>query len=207
MRPARHAHQGSLRRTGAGLFSYACRVSDDRSERFGRIYRARQEGDATYLCAALRDPDWRGAAAGYLADLNAREAVPELIRLLDVAEPTDRAAAAKALGRLRAGEAVERLTEVAASDPVDPTRSYAIGSLGMIGDRRALEQIKQLLKDPEPWIRVAAIAALARFRDADADLAIRLARRTESNWRLRYRYWRALRGARSRRTAAVRGHS
>jgi HEAT repeat protein len=180
-------------------------VADDRSERFGRIYDARQHGNAAYLRAALRDPDWRGTAAGYLADLDAREAIPELVRLLDVAKPTDRAAAAKALGRFRAGEAVARLTEVATSDPVDPTRSYAISSLGMIGDRRALEPLKQLLNDPEPWIRVSAIAALARFRDADADLAIRLARRSESKWRWRYRYWRALRGVRSRGSATVGG--
>ena len=179
------------------MLPYARPVADERSKRFGGVYDAYRRRDVAYLREALRDPDWRGAAAGYIAALDAQEAVPELIRLLSVTKPTDRAAAAKALGRLQAGEAVVRLTEVAESDPVHPTRSYAIGALGMIGDPRSIEPLTRLIRDPEPWIRTSAIRALARYRDADADAAIHLAQGTEKRWRWRYRYWRALRGGRS----------
>jgi HEAT repeat protein len=142
-----------------------------RDEGFGRIFDAKRAGDIDYLIAALSDPDHRVAAARYLGELKAVAAVPELMRLLDAGDPDVRTAAAQALGRIGPKDAVPRLIEVAAHDTAGPTRSYAIGALGLIGDPRAKNVLHDTLSDPEVWLRRSATSALERVGDqSSADL-------------------------------------
>jgi HEAT repeat protein len=147
----------------------------DIGERFLRVREAKAQADTKYLVEALRDPDNRSAAAEYLADLGAIEAIPPLMRLLDVADPYVRAAAAQALGRLGAWEALPRLREIAADDQ-DFVRSWAIGAIGDIGDPEDVDLLISLLADPSMRVRAAAALALGLFRDPKAAEPLRAAR-------------------------------
>jgi hypothetical protein len=50
-------------------------MDKDFGERFFRIREAKARADTRYLIDALRNPDHRSTAAGYLADLGAHEAI------------------------------------------------------------------------------------------------------------------------------------
>jgi HEAT repeat protein len=62
---------------------------------------AKAEGDVVALMAALRDPDVRTIAASFLGDIGARNAIPEISRLLSSSNPKARSGAIKALSKLR----------------------------------------------------------------------------------------------------------
>jgi len=166
-------------------------------EGFGRIFDAKRAGDIDYLLRALTDPDHRSTAARYLGQLQAVEATPQLIRLLDADQHDVRTAVVQALGELRAVDAVPQLIEVAAHDRSDVIRSYAIGALGRIGDPRARHVLNGLLGDPEVWLRRGATSALEQVGDPLSIDLIHHAARREPMWRRR-RYLRATRAIKRR---------
>ncbi len=129
----------------------------DSGEQFLRVRKAKAHADTQYLIEALRDPDNRSTAAGYLADLGALEAIPPLVRLLDAADPHVRAAAAEALGRLGGLEALPRLREIAGDDE-DFVRSWAIGAIGRIGDPQDVDVLIPLLADSSMRVRAGRTA-------------------------------------------------
>jgi HEAT repeat protein len=94
-------------------------------------------------------------------------------------------------------EAVPQLVEMAQSDPVGPTRSYAIGALGRIGDPSAIRPLTQLIDDPEFWIRVSVVDALGKLGGPNAQVAIERAITNEKRWYWRRRCRRALKSART----------
>ena len=70
--------------------------------------------------------------------------------------------AASALGKLKSREAVEPLMLLVQRDPAPQARQYALKSLGIIADSRAIEVIQRVLQDEheKPYNKVAAKAAL-----------------------------------------------
>ena len=139
----------------------------DVQDRWLAVRAARDRRDVPYLIGALRDPDHRAMAAGYIADLEAFEAVPDLLRLLDARDPHVRASAAKAIGDLRATEALRAVREIAVSDEEDFVRSWAVGAVGKIAGTDETEFLINFLQDPSMRVRAAA----ARSRTAHASEA------------------------------------
>lgn len=90
---------------------------------------------ATTLQRALGDEQHRvrGMAASYLGALNDRTVIPLLLKALDDDHAYVRSSAALGLGRLRAGEAKEKLTTMMEKDWDQTVRSRS---------REALERIK-----------------------------------------------------------------
>lgn len=82
-------------------------------------------GDERYLIEALVDPDHRSLAARYLGELEAESATKPLLRLLDASDPHARAAAAGALGRIGARDALPQLREIAVHDDEPWVRAWA----------------------------------------------------------------------------------
>ena len=91
---------------------------------------------ATTLQQALGDKQHRirGMAASYLGVLNDKTAIPFLLKALEDDHAYVRSSAALGLGRLRAGEAKEKLTAVMEGDWDQTVRSRS---------KEALERIKQ----------------------------------------------------------------
>ena len=90
---------------------------------------------ATTLQRALGDKQHRirGMAASYLGALNDKTVIPLLLKALEDEHAYVRSSAALGLGRLRAGEAKEKLTTVMAEDWDQTVRSRS---------KEALERIK-----------------------------------------------------------------
>jgi HEAT repeat protein len=143
---------------------------DDRDfhGRYLAIRAARDRHDVPYLIEALRDPDHRATAAKYVADLEADEATPHLLRLLDARDPHVRTSAVKALGGFRAREALPAIREIAASDEEDFVRSWAVDAIGKIGGTDETELVINFLRDPSMRVRAAAALALGRRGDSTA---------------------------------------
>ena len=153
------------------------RVTDDqRHQAYLAVRAAHEQGEVQYLIDALRDPDHRGAAARYLADLDASEAIPQLMLLLDANDPHLRVAAIQALGQLQAREALLRLREIAASDDEDFVRSWAVGAISEFGDSQDTARLVEFLNDPSMRVRAAAVGGLGRLGDPAALIPLRRAK-------------------------------
>jgi len=94
--------------------------------------------------------------------------IPRLTRLLSDEGPTVRAAAAVALGDLRASEALPALL-VAIEDVDGYVRQMAINALGEIGDGRAAPRLSRALSDERPEVRYQAIIAFPRVAGEDRE--------------------------------------
>jgi quinoprotein glucose dehydrogenase len=131
-------------------------------------------GEARPLIAFLRDPDAeiRAQAAKVLGDVRFAPAAGALVDLLD--DPADRPRffAAEALGRLRHGPAVQPIVEMLrANDDRDVyLRQAGATALARIGDAAA---VAALADDPSRAVRVAAVVALRRMRDAGVGRFVR----------------------------------
>jgi HEAT repeat protein len=94
-------------------------------------------------------------------------AAPALINALSSADKRVRAAAALALGTIRAREAVPALT-TALHDPDKETRRESAVALGLVLDRRAVEPLMTALQDRDKGVRCAAAEALGLLGDTRA---------------------------------------
>jgi HEAT repeat protein len=154
-------------------------VSESEEKRFADLTRASKAGDTNALRDALRDPELRWAAAGFLADNSCDEAVPEIARLLDASDDRARRPAIQALGRLGATEHVARISEIARSDGSALNRLWAIDALGRLGGTPEREYLIALLRDPTFDVRRAAVVGLGHLGDPAAAEPVREARRSE----------------------------
>ncbi len=116
--------------------------------------------DAVAPYAEDPDPFVRRAAIEALAGCGARGA-RTLRRLLDASEPSTRCRAAVALGLAGQSEDLERLRPMADQDPDPHVRACAIGALGRLGDREAVDRLAVILGDPESPANGTAADALA----------------------------------------------
>ncbi len=108
------------------------------------------------------DEDVRSMALLLGSTLEAKEAVPHIIRLLRDDDWWVRMIAAETLGKIRDPRAVQPLIE--AMGDGDSVMA-CIEALSRIGHPDALVPICQALSRPEPEVRVEAIDALRRMRD------------------------------------------
>jgi HEAT repeat protein len=118
---------------------------------------------------AIQDCDREVAAQASLAlqrigaEGSETAACASLIAEMDAADPERRALAARALGGLIDLDSVEPLIS-ALSDPNSQVRGDAAGSLGWIGDTRAIAPLSSLgFTDPDPLVRKIAMHAMARI--------------------------------------------
>lgn len=119
------------------------------------------------LVSVIADPSEqvRLNAIESLAELEAAAAAPQLVERLKLDEsPKVRRAAADALGRLLAKEAVpELLVYVSSFAPDDREQLAGVWAIGWIGNAGGLE----------PDVKKAALDTLVRIRDTTTDVYIR----------------------------------
>jgi hypothetical protein len=94
-------------------------------------------------------------------------AVSDIIRRLDDPDDEVREEAARALGRIGAGEAVEPLIRHL-RDPHSTIRTYAARALGRIGDARAVQPLVECLDSSGEELAEACCQALGRMGARDA---------------------------------------
>lgn len=99
-------------------------------------------------------------ALGCLELLYAREAVPEILPLLEGYRRNRAGTAIRVLGCLEDARAVEPLLAVIKECKNDALVGAAAGALGRIGDERAIPALLDLLSDTNPKRRMAAATGL-----------------------------------------------
>ena len=105
----------------------------------------------------------RGWSAEILGWLEAKNAVEALADSLLDASPEVRAKAAGALGKIKDGRAIGKLTELLISEPIPFVRTRVSQALGSIGNPSVIHYLVNILKDPEWWVRVRAVEALEQL--------------------------------------------
>lgn len=98
------------------------------------------------------------------------DALKPVAALLGDADPEVKAQAAKVLGDAKSADSADKLVALLA-DPAARVRHFAATALGKIRHKPAVGPLFDVLKankDADPFLRHAAVAALARIGDADA---------------------------------------
>ena len=115
-----------------------------------------------------RDATTRALAAGKLAELGDRGAVPALVAALSDSDPHVREEVARALGRIGDPAALDPLLEALRSDSGNHVREEAATAVGALAgaDGRAADALAAALDDRHVAVRRAAGEALAGMRRA-----------------------------------------
>jgi HEAT repeat protein len=145
------------------------------------------------LCEALegRDPGVRVAAARSLAARGSGQAVPALVRRLELStldaeqelSEDERGSATEALVAIARGGAADRVIAAlrsALAGAPEPVRGAVASVLGSIGRPQDADLVGLLLKDASAPVRRAAVEALARLEPGSARESLRLAVGDES---------------------------
>jgi cyclophilin family peptidyl-prolyl cis-trans isomerase/HEAT repeat protein len=122
-----------------------------------------------------------------LAGLKDARVVPIALEHLTRSDGDSRVkvAAIRALGQLRATDAVPRLIDLSADAAAPPGLALeAIAALGAIGDARAFSPMVELWAHPDPAIRAAAIASAAKA-DVEGFLLLRSTTPPDRQWSVR----------------------
>jgi len=104
-----------------------------------------------------------------LGEMQAKEAVDPLIKLLEDKEWSIRSGAAYSLGEIgdeRAAEALLKYLE----DPNEIVRKNVVIALGQIGDAKAIKSSEQALEDESEWVRRYAAETLEKIKDKRVDI-------------------------------------
>jgi len=141
-------------------------VTGDARRRVGAYF-----AGTTALEAELRQlherRDWRRATAAYrLGDMACFDAVPALRDALADRDADVRAAAARSLGRLGAGEAAGALVHALVDDAVP--RAIAFRAVLDVGGD-ALPDVRRLALDANPAVRAVAVELIGWLGDASDD--------------------------------------
>lgn len=117
--------------------------------------------------------DDRRQAVEELSQLKDPHATPALIVALSDRDSLVRAGAARALGLMRAPDAVKELGRVVMDDPDPQVTQSAAMALGFISDPAAVDPLVQALKKGAPGTRLSACQALANLKSPAAIPALR----------------------------------
>jgi HEAT repeat protein len=109
-----------------------------------------------------QNPEVRTLAAATLARMGDRRAVDPLLQALRDSDASVRNAAAGGLVAL-GSDSVLPLMKIT-RDENQSVRFYAISILGILGDRRAEEVLREAKRDPDPDVQAAAVEALRRMQ-------------------------------------------
>lgn len=139
----------------------------------------RAAGDIDGLVAVIESGDdkLRDTAAEMLGECGDARCVGPLMKMLREGRfGYIRGAAARALGQLRAAEAVSALEETL-NDSIHYTRCGAARALGQIGDVRAVEPLIGMLKEErEEYVRWTAADALKKLGEKAVEALVRRVR-------------------------------
>jgi hypothetical protein len=105
----------------------------------------------------------RGSAASALGRMQAKESVPELVKLLKDHDGLARGSAALALGRMQAKEHIPELVELL-NDTESTVRWHVVDALALMRTKDQIPQILRYLKDPEGDVVAAVAEALAAMQ-------------------------------------------
>ena len=123
-------------------------------------------------------------ALGDHRDETARATLTEAARNA-VADVRVRIAAVRALARLQAGPSVSTLLEVLQAPNLDDNlRLEIVTALGALGDARAVPMLLDLMADPWPLVRAAALEGVARL-DPDSFTLVLSGLLPDADWRVR----------------------
>ncbi len=117
--------------------------------------------------------DDRRMAVEELSQMKDPHATPALIVALSDRDIQVRAGAARALGLMRAADAVKELGRVVKDDPDPQVTQSAAMALGFISDPAAVEPLVEALKKGAPGTRLSACQALANLKSPAAIPALR----------------------------------
>ena len=164
----------------AALDEPFARVRRFAASELGKLKAKEAQKKLLELVAADESPAVRVACAGALGQIGAEESIPVLAGLLDDSNADVAAAAARALGRLKAASVANRLLLASLSD--SPTvRAAAAESLGQIGHRPAVPRLIELLaNDPASSVRERAARALGEIGEKAATPTLERALADES---------------------------
>jgi len=157
-------------------------VAADGKHRQELIYLALQDEDARVLSEAInavqvgaapevvarleqllgqsRDPQVREAAANALGKVGSADSVPALLAALDDKAENVRWFAIEGLRKLRATQAVPRISEMVQTDPSARVREIAATALGELGQPAAVPALRKALDDSNERVRQKAVSAL-----------------------------------------------
>ncbi len=126
--------------------------------------------DFSDLLDKLRDPDIavKADVVRTLGRIQARGAVPGLIKLLEDRDEWTRSYAIRALAKIGDTKAVEKLADLIINDPEFIVRAEAAEALGQIGGTGASPALKKALRDSTVSVRAAAVRALGKLKDKTA---------------------------------------
>ena len=103
--------------------------------------------------------------AAALGEIGDPKAAPALLRLLKARDNFTRVEAMVALGRMRVGEAVEPLIQMATDEEVEPfLNKKAIEALGRIGDARAVPVLVRMLTKERRGVSFYVESSFALFQ-------------------------------------------
>ncbi|HEX2689367.1 MAG TPA: HEAT repeat domain-containing protein [Kofleriaceae bacterium] len=116
---------------------------------------------------ALESADWavRKAAAGVLADLPEKQAVPLLAQAIADPDPKVRIAASKSAGKMKSADAAEKVTAAVKAETDPQVKEQQVKALGEIGSPVAHDTLAQIAEEPGR-IGVFAAGSLVAVGDA-----------------------------------------
>lgn len=132
------------------------------SQQAGRSLLAQGKKAVPQLVAALddRDEDKKASVAIILGQLKATEAVPRLIEELKSKNEDVRFSSALALGLIGDSRALPHLAALLGPGGDQTSKGAALIALGRLKNKDAVLQVKAVLADPDPNIRVLAATTL-----------------------------------------------
>jgi HEAT repeat protein len=178
---------------------------EERASLWANVRELEQARDVNALVELIRDPpsghaiSVRAAAAQALGNLEAEEAVPALIELLNDEDEEVRAGAAHALGRIGGREALARVAALV-NDHHWRVRGVALWELRLRDDERAAPAARMLINDPGREVRTAAVLTLAALGTQDDVARLESGMRTDRFTRRRF-YRKAIKVIRERAAA------
>lgn len=165
----------------------ASEVPSDETEQeyVSRMMRAREaeqafraikkEGEARlpFLRRAVRHPNREVRIQAIIMLGLLKDASPETEEVLCDAvlldrDPDVRASAAKDFVVLKSRKAVDTLIRSLAEDPYEAARSNAAWALGSVGDRRAVDSLREATQDEDTMVRLRAVSALLKIKPKSA---------------------------------------
>jgi len=134
-------------------------VGEERGSSIRALGRMQARNQIPEFVKLLTDTNYSEAAADALGELDANETVPEIVKLLEDKDSSVRRAAAYALGRLQAKETAPEVAKLL-KDQEYPVRYEAAKALGRMRAKEMAPEIVKLINDPDGYVHEGASYSL-----------------------------------------------